>query len=163
MMSYNDGTKFYKDIIQKNSSPYVKQQFALFLYRKNDIVNAWKVIDNAYTQCNGKIFTIANTHAVILFNKNIDSKCPIEKETELKQLLKRSFDTLEDCVTKDVKANYHVLIYGRNVVRYSERFGVDEFSKNYIKKAIKNIDEILESDEFIYKNLRMNYIILDMS
>lgn len=154
MMSYNDGTRFYKDIIQKNSSPYVKQQFALFLYRKNDIVNAWKVIDNAYTQCNGKIFTIANTHAVILFNKNIDSKCPIEKETELKQLLKRSFDTLEDCVTKDVKANYHVLIYGRNVVRYLERFGVDEFSKNYIKKAIKNIDKILESDEFIYKKLK---------
>lgn len=61
---------------------------------------------------------------------------------------------MEDCVTKDVKANYHVLIYGRNVVRYSERFGVDEFSKNYIKKAIKNIDEILESDEFIYKKLK---------
>lgn len=154
IMSYNDGTKFYNEIIQKNSSPYIKQQFALFLYRKNNIDIAWKVIDDAYTQCNGKIFTIANTHAVILFNKNIDSKYPVEKENELKKLLNRSFDTLEDCVTKDVKSNYHVLVYARNTVRYLERFGVDEFSKNYIEKAIKNINKILESNEFIYKKLK---------
>lgn len=154
MMSYTDGSKFYNDVITNNSSPYIKQQFALFLYRKNHIDSAWKVIDDAYTQCKGKIFSIANTHAVILFNKNIDSKCPVEKEFDLKKLLNRSFDALEYCVTKDVKANYHVLIYARNTVRYLERFGVDEFSKSYIEKAIKNISEILDSNEFIYRKLR---------
>lgn len=153
ILSLNDGVDFYEKLLNSNSSPYIKHQYALFLSRKNKYDEAWRIIDNAYTQCGGKILTIANTHAIILFNKNIDVKCEPQKEEELKQILKRSFETLEYCVTKDVRVNYHVLIYGRNTVCYLERFGMDAYAKEYIDVALKNICEIFSSEEFIYRKL----------
>lgn len=151
-MSYEDGNEFYKFIINKNHSPYIKQQFALFLDRKGMIDDAWKVIDDAYTECQGKIFTIANTHAVIMFKRNIDSS--LDDTNDLKDLLNRSFDTLEYCVTKDVRVTYHVLVYSRHVIQYLEKFGLDQYSKIYIEKAIQNINSIFDSGEFIYRNIR---------
>lgn len=153
--SKTSGVNFYNKVISFNSSPYIKHQFSLFLQRKNDIDNAWRVIDQAYTDCSGKIFTIANTHAIILFQKNIDSNCSESGIQELKNILNRSFETLEYCVTKDVRINYHVLIYARNTSRYIERFGIDSYSQIYVNNAVSRIKNILDSDEYIYMNLKL--------
>ncbi len=149
-----DGINFYEKLINQNTSPYIKHQYALFLSRKSETDKAWIVIDNAYNQCQGKIFTIANTHAMLLFNKNIKSKCTEKDECKLKEILNRSFDTLDYCTTKDIRVNYHVLIYSRNTIRYIERFGIDSFAKKYINNSINRITNILDSEEFIYKKLQ---------
>ncbi len=149
-----EGIDFYTEIMSLNNSPYVKHQYALFLQRKHDISEAWIQIDQAYTDCSGKIFTIANTHAIILFEKNIGVKCSnASEESQLKALLKRSFDTLEYCIEKDARVNYHVLIYARHTSRYVERFGKDDNAKLYINTAVSQIDEILNSREYIYRKL----------
>lgn len=152
--SKEEGVSFYNNLIAMNKSPYIKHQFALFLQRKKDIDEAWRVIDQAYTDCNGKIYTIANTHAIILFEKNINIKCPDHDIPQLKEILNQSFETLEYCVTKDVRINYHVLIYARNANKYIDRFGIDKYSERYIKNAVYRIKNILDSDEYIYMSLK---------
>ena len=79
----------------------------------------------------------------------------VEYLQELKNILNRSFETLEYCVTKDVRINYHVLIYARNTSRYIERFGIDSYSQIYVNNAVSRIKNILDSDEYIYMNLKL--------
>lgn len=153
-----EGIDFYNALSLLNDSPYSKHQFALFLQRKNDIDMAWRVIDQANTDCGGKIFTIANTHAMILFEKNIGVICAPDKIPELKEILNRSFETLHYCVTKDVRVNYHVLVYSRNTIRYIERFGMDEYSKAYVANSLARINAILSSGEFIFRKLREEFV-----
>lgn len=150
----DEGIAFYEYLTSFNNSPYIKHQYALFLQRKNDIDKAWQVVDQAYAACAGKIYTIANTHAMILFEKNINSSCDSSKENELKEILNRSFETLEYCVTKDLRVNYHVLVYSRNTLKYVDRFGIDDYAQTYITNALKRVTEILDSDEYIYRKLR---------
>ena len=154
----SSGIEFYSNVIKLNNSPYIKHQFALFLRRKKDIDNAWRVIDQAYTDCNGKIFTIANTHAIILFEKNISKNCSEFEIPKLKSILNQSFETLEYCVTKDVRLNYHVLIYARHTSKYIDRFGIDAYSETYVKNAVTRIRGIINSDEYIYMNLKQELV-----
>lgn len=154
----HEGIKFYTELASTNDSPYTKHQFALFLQRKKDIDMAWRVIDQANTDCGGKIYTIANTHAMILFEKNIGVTCSEDKIPELKEILNRSFSTLHYCVTKDVRVNYHVLVYARNTIRYIERFGIDTYAKEYVENSLARINTILTSGEFMYRKLREEFI-----
>ena len=70
----------------------------------------------------------------------------------------RSFETLYYCVTKDVRVNYHVLVYSRNTIHYVERFGMDDFAKEYVENALKHIDAILSSGEFMHRKLRAEFV-----
>ena len=104
-------------------------------------------------ESHGRIFSIANTHAIILFDKNIDIPCIDAEIPKLKEILSRSFETLEYCVTKDVKITYHVLIYARHTLKYIERFGLDEYSKEYLVKSKTRTKTILDSNEYMYRSL----------
>lgn len=146
----NDGIEFYERILVNNKSPYVRHQYAIFLQRKHDYTLSWKQIDQAYTDSNQKIFTIANTHAIITFEKNISSTVPDNQIEILKKTIKRSFDTLEYCIDKDVRVNYHILVYARNAIKYYEKYGKDEFSNHYISTAINQIELLFNSKDYIY-------------
>lgn len=65
------GIQFYEKLLLQNSNPYVRHQYSIFLQRKGDINLAWEQIDRAHTECQKKIFSIANTHAIIMFEKNM--------------------------------------------------------------------------------------------
>ena len=54
--------------------------------------------------------------------------------------------------------NYHVLVYSRNTIHYVERFGMDDFAKEYVENALKHIDAILSSGEFMYRKLRAEFV-----
>lgn len=147
-----EGINFYEKLLSKNKSPYIRHQYAIFLQRKNAIDLAWEQIDRAYTECERKIFSIANTHAIIMFEKNMAVIAKTEKDKEIqKNTIQRSFSTLEYCMSQDVRVNYHALTYARNAVRYYEKFGKDEFLEIYANNAITQLEEILNSKEYIYK------------
>lgn len=147
-----EGIQFYEKVLTQNGSPYVRHQYAIFLQRKGDINLAWEQIDRAYTECQKKIFSIANTHAIIMFDKNMAVDAKNEKDLDIqKNTIKRSFSTLEYCMSQDIRVNYHALTYARNAIRYYEKFGKDEFSDTYIRNALDQLQEILESKEYIYK------------
>lgn len=146
------GIQFYEKILEINKSPYIRHQYALFLQRKNKYDLAWLQIDQAYTESKRKIFSIANTHAIIMFDKNVTNQTKDEHELDLlKKTINNSFSTLEYCITKDVRVNYHVLTYSRNAIRYFERFGNDEYTKQYVYSALRQLDIILKSEEYIFR------------
>lgn len=149
----NEGTSFYEKLLKNNTSPYVRHQYALFLQRSNDLDNAWIQIDKAYTDSRKQIFTIANSHAIIMFEKNISVIPNDEKQkSTLQQILDRTFETLEDCITRDMRVNYHVLIYARHSIKYYEKFGYDN-SKSYLSRAFTLLSDVLNSGEYISKRL----------
>lgn len=149
------GIKFYEEVLKQNKSPYVKHQYAIFLHRFKDINKAWAKIDEAYTESKHKIFSIANTHAIIMFEKNmrIDAKGDAELKLQ-KEIIEQSFLTLEYCMDRDIRAAYHVLIYARNSYEYYLKFGIDEFTLGYITKSISQINDILNSKDYIFKTAR---------
>lgn len=146
----SEGIKFYERLLVNNKSPYIRHQYAIFLQRNKDYTLAWKQIDQAYTECNQKIFTIANTHAIITFEKNISASVTNNQIRILKETINKSFKTLEYCVGKDVRVNYHILVYARNTLKYYEKYRKDEFSSHYIKTAIEQINLLLDSPDYIY-------------
>lgn len=151
----NEGKLFYEKMLKINSSPFVKHQYAIFLLRKKKYDQAWDLIDQAYTESEKKVFTIANTHAVILFEMNIEAKAVTEEQIRIqKETLRRSFSTLGYCITQDARINYHVLVYSRNTLRYFERFGIDEYTKDYIKSSLQQLDEILGKDDYMYSGMK---------
>ena len=146
------GVDFYEKLLERNNSPYVKQQYALFLQRKKRLDLAWEQIDQAYTDCKKKIFSIANTHAIIMFEKNMEIKWKDDKELMLlKHTIENSFSTLEFCITQDIRANYHVITYARHAINYYEKFKADDFASVYIINALNQINSVLESGEYIYR------------
>lgn len=96
--------------------------------------------------------TIANTHAIIMFEKNMAVEAKNEKELDIqKNTIGRSFSTLEYCLSQDIRVSYHALTYARNAIRYYEKFGKDEFSESYIDSATVQLNSIIDSKEYIYR------------
>lgn len=148
----NEGIDFYEKILETNKSPYIRHQYSLFLQRKNEYDLAWKQIDQAYTESKKKIFSIANTHAIIMFEMNMKTNTSNQEQLLLiKKTIQKSFDTLEFCITQDIRVNYHVLTYARNATRYYEKFGVDEYTKTYVDSALNQLKIILNAGDYIYR------------
>lgn len=146
-----EGIGFYEKVLKNNKSPYVRHQYALFLQRKNEYELAWKQIDQAYTESKKKIFSIANTHAIIMFEMNIGNQTSNDEEVSiLKKTIEKSFSTLEFCITQDVRVNYHVLTYARNAIRYYEKYGWDNYAWQYVDSALSQLGILLNSDEYIF-------------
>lgn len=155
IFSVKEGQSFYEKMFSINNSSFVKHQYAIFLLRKKQYDLAWKQIDQAYTESEKKVFTIANTHTVILFEMNIEAVVNSDEELNLlKEMMQKSFGTLEYCITQDVRINYHALVYARNVIRYCDRFGIDEYSNKYIISSISQIEEILQRNEYMYIKIK---------
>lgn len=150
--SLEKGIDFYEKLLEKNNSPYVKQQYALFLQRKKRLDLAWEQIDQAYTDCKKKIFSIANTHAIIMFEKNMEIKWKDNEELMLlKRTIENSFSTLEFCITQDIRANYHIITYARHAINYYEKFKTDDYAGGYITNALSQVNSVLKSGEYIYR------------
>lgn len=145
------GITFYETLLENNKSPYIRHQYALFLQRKDKIDLAWKQIDQAYTDSKKKIFSIANTHAIILFEMNMVNQTSDTDIELFKTTIEKSFSTLEFCITQDVRVNYHVLTYARNTIRYYEKYGFDEYAERYIQSALNQLNIILTSGEYIFR------------
>ncbi|MED9902576.1 MAG: SIR2 family protein [Lachnospiraceae bacterium] len=150
--SKTKGIQFYEKLLIQNRSPYVRHQYSIFLQRKGDIDLAWDQIDRAHTECQKKIFSIANTHAIIMFEKNMAVEAKNEKELDIqKNTIGRSFSTLEYCLSQDIRVSYHALTYARNATRYYEKFGNDEFSEQYVDSATFQLNSIISSKEYVYR------------
>ncbi len=166
-----DGIEFYEKILKNNKSPYIRHQYALFLQRKKEYDLAWSQIDQAYTESKKKIFSIANTHAIIMFERNIISEASDQRELDmLKKTIEKSFLTLEFCITQDVRVNYHILTYARNAIRYYEKYDWDNYAEQYVESALKQLDILLNSEEYIFhgtlrelKNLQKKLVMIKKS
>lgn len=131
-VDWKEGKKFYEKVYEYDfKNPYVLQQGALYLSQKKNYTDAFHWIDRAITQTNNKYFSIRNSHAIILFEANINSK---EENSNIREELDRSMSILERCITDDKRKIFHAIRYAEQVIEYAKRY-YDEKTKQYIDKS----------------------------
>ena len=131
-LNWEEGMRFYEKAYDMDfHNPYVLQQGALYLAYKKKFTTAFEWIDRAITQTNNKYFSIRNSHAIILFDANINST---EESTSIRAQLDKSMDILEKCINDDKRKVFHAIRYAEQAKEYLNRF-YDEKSVVYIRKA----------------------------
>lgn len=137
--SWEEGKEFYeKAFLYDDRNPYVLQQGALYLAQKKQFEIAFEWIDMAISMTDNKYFSIRNSHAIILFNANIDK---IGEDARFE--LDKSMKILERCMNADARKRFHANTYGTQAIRYYERFRDDQ-AKQYLSQAILWLNQ--ESD-----------------
>lgn len=131
--NWKEGKLFYEKVYDYDfRNPYVLQQGALYLAQKKNYSDAFHWIDRAMTQTNNKFFSIRNSHAIILFDANINSR---EENSKIRQELDRSMTILEKCINDDKRKVFHAIRYAEQTLEYANRY-FDDKTKKYIEKAI---------------------------
>jgi len=145
---WNDGKKFYEDVYEYDfKNPYVLQQGALYLAQKKRYTEAFHWIDRAITQTNNKFFSIRNSHAIILFDANINSR---DETTEVRNQLDFSMSILERCIKDDNRKIFHAIRYAQQAKEYSKRY-FDDKTKQYLSKSKSWIKEELRKNNWNFE------------
>ena len=79
----------------------------------------------------GKVFSIVNAHAIILFRANIGFST---RDVEVQRQLKLSMDTLAECYRYDKRKIYHARTFAEQAAEYWDVYG-DEVAKSYLNTA----------------------------
>jgi hypothetical protein len=90
------------------------------------------MIDRAINASGGKIWSIKNSHAIILFRANINHS----NHPNAKQSLKKSMDILTECYNWDKRKPFHALTFAGQALQYWEVYG-DEEAFGYLQTAKK--------------------------
>jgi tetratricopeptide (TPR) repeat protein len=136
MMAFADveeGQDFYERMYQRDQSPYLLQQGALFLSRKQCYQEAFALIDEAILASGGKILSIRNSHAIILFRANI----VFANDPEARGTLKRSMEILSECYSSDKRKMYHALAYSDQALQYARACPHDSYAMEFLRTAQK--------------------------
>ncbi len=128
---YEDGVDFYKKCLEIEDSAFMYQQIALYASRKRKYSDAFRWIDTAKNCEKKNIFSIRNTHAIILFNANISKE---NEDGSVIATLHQSLEILKDCYENDLRKGFHARIFGELVLKFYEAYGYDEVEK-YIETA----------------------------
>ena len=128
---YEDGIEFYKKCLEIEDSAFMYQQIALYASRKRKYSDAFRWIDKAKNCEKRNIFSIRNTHAIILFNANISKE---NEDGSVIATLHQSLEILKDCYKNDLRKGFHARIFGELVLKFYETYGYDEVEK-YIETA----------------------------
>jgi len=129
----DEGRAFYEYLIEKDSTPYLRQHGALYLADHKRYREAFEWIDEALAeptiQNKAGAWTIRNSHAIILFKANIDA--PEDTDGTVESTLRRSMAILEDCYRKDRRKAYHATVFAQQAIKYNERYR-DEQGAEYL-------------------------------
>lgn len=137
-IDWKEGKEFYERVFDSDfKNPYILQQGALYLAQKRKFTEAFHWIDKAITMTNNKYFSIRNSHAIILFEANINSK---EETFDIRSQLDRSMNILEKCYFDDKRRTFHAIRYGEQAIQYNDRY-FDNKSFDYLKNASKWLSE----------------------
>lgn len=138
---YEDGIEFYKKCLEIEDSAFMYQQIALYASRKRKYSDAFRWIDKAKNCEKRNIFSIRNTHAIILFNANIGKE---NEDGSVIATLHQSLEILKDCYKNDLRKGFHARIFGELVLKFYEVYGYDEVEK-YVDIANEWLDTEMAS------------------
>lgn len=137
--NWHDGKSFYeKAFLYDRKNPYVLQQGALYLAQKKQYEEAFVWIERARSMTDDKYFSIRNSHAIILFNANID-----KNGMEVRSQLDRSMQILEKCMTNDSRKRFHANVYGSQSIKYYNRYS-DDKAKQYLQQALEWLNKEID-------------------
>lgn len=139
--NWRDGKEFYeKAFLYDNENPYVLQQGALYLSQHKKYQEAFSWIDRAKMLSSDKQFTIRNSHAIILFEANID----VNTADAMLQLDK-SMTILHNCFTDDKRKVFHATTYAEQALLYYRKYNNE-----------KAVDYLKQSEEWLVGELKEN-------
>ena len=129
---WTDGRNFYEKVYDMDfNNPYVLQQGALYLAYKRKFNLAFEWIDKAITQTNNKYFSIRNSHAIILFEANINNP---NDNLDIRRQLDNSMEILEKCFNADKRKVFHAVRYAEQSIEYLNRY-YDKKALSYVETA----------------------------
>jgi tetratricopeptide (TPR) repeat protein len=131
--SWQDGMEFYERQYQYDRSPYLRQQGALYLSHKGRYTEAFQWIDEAVSVSEYRIPSIRNTHAIILFNANVNAP---ESDGTKRQTLDRSMTILAECYKDDRRKLYHAVTFADHATQYFDLYG-DLSARKYLETSAK--------------------------
>lgn len=157
---WEEGRNFYENaFLYDGRNPYILQQGALYLSSFGQYRLAFEWIDRAINMTNDKYFSIRNTHAIILFNANINND-----SDDAKMELHNSMAILEKCISNDARKRFHANTYGQQAIRYAQKYKNDEQSVRYLQKAYQWLDrelkesswdkEIAQTKDEVYRQMK---------
>lgn len=115
-----DGREFYERLVHASDNAFDYQHGAIYLSKLKSFTEAFSWIDNALSRSKGKIFSIRNTHARILFEANIEIvKRDPNNQTALDGL-RESMEVLQDCIERDQRRSYHLLRFSDQALQYAD-------------------------------------------
>jgi hypothetical protein len=126
----SEGKSFYENLFDRDGSPYILQQAALYLSKKKKHGEAFSMIDRAINVSKGRIWSIRNSHAIILFKANIDHS----HDPGALASLKESMAILSECYKWDKRKLYHAITFARHALSYSSAHSGED-ALNFLKTA----------------------------
>lgn len=145
---YEEGIDFYNKCLEIEDSAFVYQQMALYASRKRKYKDAFMWIDKAKNCVKSNIFSIRNTHAIILFNANINKE---NSDGSVVATLHQSLEILQDCYKNDLRRGFHARIFGELILKLHDTYGYDEVEKyvgvanEWLEKEMKSINNGVSS------------------
>ncbi len=156
--NWKDGKDFYeKAFLYDRNNPYVLQQGALYLAQKKQFEEAFVWIERARNMTDDKYFSIRNSHAIILFNANID-----KNGNEVRAELDRSMSILEKCMNNDSRKRFHANVYGSQAIKYYKKYS-DEKADHYLKQALEWLNKEIDHSVWDVETRKIRDEILDLN
>lgn len=151
--NWEDGRDFYEVLYERDNSPYIRQQGALYLAKKNRFREAFLWIEEALLQSRNKIMSIRHSHAIILFKANVN----LDHSDEIvQQTLKQSLDILSDCYKYDNRKTYHVLTFADHSLQYWKIFR-DDIARKYLSTSKSWLEA--EKRKMKWKHRRIEWLL----
>lgn len=148
---WKEGKEFYDDLYQRDNDFYILQQGALYLANKRKFADAFDWIDLAIQESEGRIFSIKNTHAIIMFEANVNGS---SSDPIVRQNLDKSMKILSDCYRIDNRKYYHARIFAVQAIEYYKKY-FDSVAKDYLVVAKERLTKELNGQPFFkHKRLR---------
>ncbi len=139
--NYQEGMAFYTKCLAVEDSPFIYQQIALYASRKRKYSDAFLWIDKAKNGVKGNVFSIQNTHAIILFNANINKE---NNDGSVIATLHQSLEILQNCYENDQRKGFHAQMFGELVLKLYDAYGYNEVEK-YVETANKWLENEMNS------------------
>lgn len=138
-----DGESFYKRLVHSTDNAYDYQHGAIYLSKMKSFTEAFSWIDTALSKSRGKVYSIRNTHARILFEANIDILKNNLADQTAKDGIQESMEVLEKCIKDDARRSYHLLRYSDQALQYADIVNNRE-SNGWLVHAQKSLDHMVE-------------------
>ncbi|MCW4589117.1 hypothetical protein NO263_00710 [Gluconacetobacter entanii] len=138
-----DGKSFYTRLVSITDNAYDYQHGAIYLSKMKSFTDAFSWIDTALSKSRGRVFSIRNTHARILFEANIDVLKRNTGDLTALDGICESMAVLQDCIKNDARRSYHLLRFCDQALQYA-KFMDDQKSKDWLTDAYENLKLAVE-------------------
>lgn len=145
------GGEVYDVIYKKHQSPFNLQQKSLYLSRRGEHQEAFRVIDEAISLAGSRNWSIKNSYAIIKFRANISR----DNSADVRKALDESMGSLEECHSLDIRKTFHAMTYADHSLQYWNKYR-DIKSLGCVNKAIAWLEEEQKNNKGVGNVVRLS-------